>query len=515
MKMMQIFATLLLGLAQLSSCEMSNLRGALQKDFGETVLRELEEALGSIEHREQTEQKLHEFEAELRTTFKALPKNSRGALDGPNARYALHRLFTQRYGWQVKGLEMTSAGAGVGMVGDLVPLKMREAFEKRLGSHGLLLHELAMLAATLDAMFRKDVQDRLRVVYAALGYNESDTLVFNKAFHVAHAYMSALVIGNPVEELHEADVRLSDDAFVAQERHGEIQDLLRSTMWQVAGDGPESFEWKLMVSWLLEFGKQVGHHEDKECQVMKNSLLPWEAAAGTGRVRLPDFYKASDAFEEDVKDLRSMEALDETDPDDPKVIIPNYLQGTTNCINPAGYYSICCFDECEALMDKIEVHFEAPVAKPSAIASFVASLPSASQPANRSLVPELLEVLELLAMDHGGTVPLHSKKFAHWMHQAYPWECSHPQQSNADRFNQSLRYLIDELKAEHSKTWGMPHLERASTQKMRDEPYEQSHSRSVASEICMTCIMGFVGTLLAKVFLNISKRSQGKAAKEI
>jgi len=414
---------------------------------------------------------------------------------------------------------MTSAGAGVGMLGDLMPPKMKEAFEKRLGSHGLVLHELAVLAATLNAMFRNDVHNRLRIVYAALGYNKSGILGFDKAYHVAHAYMSVLIIGHPVEELFEGDVVLSDDAFRSQERHGSMVDLLENTMVRIAGDNPRSFDWELMSSWLLEFGKQLGHHEDQECQAMKNDLLRSEAGIGTGRVRILDFYKASESFEESLRDLRSMEALDESDPDNIQVIIPNYLQGESNCINPAGYYSICCFDECEALMDKLEAHFEAPTARPSAIASFVASSPSASQPANKSLAPELLEVLELLAMDRGGMVPLHGKEFAHWMHQAYPRECSHPQQTNADRFNQGVTSHIERLKAEHAAAWNLQALTRAPTQRMQeqfvDEPLEQRQSGFILHEICMTCIMGVVGTILFKVFLKISKSSRGKAPKEL
>eukprot|EP00930_Biecheleria_cincta_P106438 TRINITY_DN9997_c0_g1_i2.p1 TRINITY_DN9997_c0_g1~~TRINITY_DN9997_c0_g1_i2.p1 ORF type:complete len:483 (-),score=93.41 TRINITY_DN9997_c0_g1_i2:38-1486(-) len=480
--MMKICVIALCGFAQLSNCDMSSsLRGTLREDFGDAVLKELEEALGSSEHREQTEQTLHEFEADLRTTFKALPKNRRGAVEGPYARYALHRLFVQRYGWQVKGLEMTSgawyAGAGVGVMGDRVPPKMRELFEKRLGSHGLLLHELAVLAATLDAMFRNDVYDRLSVVYAALEYNKTDIVKNEAAWRIAHAYIAALILGKPVEELHTSDVILSDNAFMVQERSVQITDLLWSTMPKVAGADPENFDWEFMTSWFVAFGKQLGHVEDKECKFMKFKLLLHEAGVGTGRVRV-------------------------------SVIIPNYLQGATNCISPAGYYSICCFDECEALMDKIEAHFAAPAATPDAIATFISALPSASVLANRSLSPGLLEALNLMA--DRGMVALHSKHFAEWMHQAYPRECSHPQQSNTDRFNQTLRHFIEEIKAEHAKEidfvvepYGAPGSPET----------REGQTRSVAFEMFVTCVVGGVSMALAKLVLSAIRSSRGKSSK--
>jgi len=45
-----------------------------------------------------------------------------------------------------------------------VPPGMRELFEHRLGNYGLSLHELAVLAATMDNMFRTDVAARLQIV---------------------------------------------------------------------------------------------------------------------------------------------------------------------------------------------------------------------------------------------------------------------------------------------------------------------------------------------------------------
>jgi hypothetical protein len=415
------------------------------------------------------------------------------------------------------------------MMGDRVPPKMRELFERRLGKHGLLLHELAVLAATLDSMFRRDVIDRLNMVYDSMGSNKSDALNHVEARVIADAYMATLIIGNPVEQLTKDDVMLSNSAFLLQERYGQFRRLLLSTMTEVTGatiyekDG-RSFSFELMTSWLLEFGKRLGHLENKECQVMKHSLLGEEADVGTGRVSLDDFHTASDHFEESLSDLRAMEALDETDSDDPKVIIPNYLQGATNCISPAGYYSICCLDECEELMDKIEAHFQAPAASPGAIASFVASLPSATEPAIRSLPPELLELLELLATDPGGLVPLHNKRFAEWMHQAYPRECSHPQQSNADRFNQSLRHIIDNVKAEHialqaettgnfSQSVHEPQTDRTVLEPQTNTASRQSSASSVANEVLMTCVMGVVGMALAKLLVKSRERARVKNLK--
>jgi len=289
------------------------------------------------------------------------------------------------------------------------------------------LHELAVLGATMDNMFRSDVSARLQIVYKAYDRSESDILSLNNAIDIAYAYMCSFIIGSRVTILHTSEVLLNvrrfNDLFP---RHQEVENLLMSTMRDVAGSN-EEFNVDLMTSWLVAFGERLGGFEDKECQVMKQKLVEKEDRLGSGRVRLGDFYTDEGThFAEGVDYLRRIGALDESSVDDPKVMISNYLASPSNCVTPSGYYGICCFDECEQLMDRIESYFEAPMASPSAIAFFVSSLPSASQPVNRTLSPKLLQLLEDVAAHHGGMVPIHGRLFLQWMHQAYPRECSHP-----------------------------------------------------------------------------------------
>merc|ERR1719322_539635 len=98
------------------------------------ILAELEDALGS-EHRQATEARLGQIEDALRPTFAALPKSIQGTVGAPGARYALHRLFVQRHGWQVKGLEPSGeawAGASpTAVLDEKVPESVKDLFEER------------------------------------------------------------------------------------------------------------------------------------------------------------------------------------------------------------------------------------------------------------------------------------------------------------------------------------------------------------------------------------------------
>merc|ERR1712190_604840 len=55
-----------------------------------------------------------------------------------------------------------------------------------------------------------------------------------------------------------------------------------------------------------------------------------------------------------------------------------------------------------------------------------AALGSSTVQAPRDLNAPLLYRLNEIAEGHGGTVPLHGRLFAQWMHHAFPRECPFP-----------------------------------------------------------------------------------------
>merc|ERR1719253_1475485 len=53
--------------------------------------------------------KVAELEGALRPIFAAMPKDAAGRLNNGTARYALHRLFSEKHGWSIKGLQPAGA----------------------------------------------------------------------------------------------------------------------------------------------------------------------------------------------------------------------------------------------------------------------------------------------------------------------------------------------------------------------------------------------------------------------
>merc|ERR1740130_1024047 len=184
---------------------------------------------------------------------------------------------------------------------------------------------------------------------------------------------------------------------------------------------------------VSEIGERYGDYENIECQQFKDWLVAVEdtGVGGAGRVRMADFYGQALnnnkwQFSESVGHLRELGALDESDASNPRVIIPNYVQAQSNCIETSAYYSVCCQDECEGILGRLEGLVSAPEASPSTLISMIPMIASASMPSGHTLSPWLHQRLDEVAKHHGGLVPLHGRLFAQWLHYAYPRECSFP-----------------------------------------------------------------------------------------
>jgi hypothetical protein len=184
---------------------------------------------------------------------------------------------------------------------------------------------------------------------------------------------------------------------------------------------------------IAEIGERYGRFQDIECRQFKDWLVAVEdpSVGGAGRVRLSDFYgealnNGKWQFSESSDYLRQLGALDDSDPSNPRVIIPNYISGPSNCVASSAYYSVCCLDECENILGRIEELISAPAASASTILSIVPMISSQTMPSNRTLSPWLQQRLIEVANHHGGAVPLHGRLFAQWLHYAYPRECNFP-----------------------------------------------------------------------------------------
>ena len=87
------------------------------------------------------------------------------------------------------------------------------------------------------------------------------------------------------------------------------------------------------------------------------------------------------------------------------------------------FYSLCCIDECERLLARLERVIGALAANPNAISELLENLPSDTVEDSAKVVRLSCPSLARSGERHHGKVCLHNRLFAQWMHHACPSEC--------------------------------------------------------------------------------------------
>jgi len=113
-------------------------------------------------------------------------------------------------------------------------------------------------------------------------------------------------------------------------------------------------------------------------------------------------------------------------------------------------------------MAPIEQHIGAHEATTDRILEVVANLPSSTVSAPRKLSQDLHDRLEDIANHHSGTVPLHGRLFAQWLHHAYPRECPYPHETGSKNPMTADQWLVERQKpVSSSKDEIRKYVERA------------------------------------------------------
>jgi len=259
------------------------------------------------------------------------------------------------------------------------------------------MNEIAVLVASLEHLVHKESYDRLAASYRGRNFTMEDVLSPEEVSEVLDVYMSLYIVGPMISNVTNIKAEI---AMRVRENIADIYPSFPSTQQFVRDvekammPNRDYFYLSEVMSVVDELQDRYGRWQNTECLSMKNHLVSIEdqSVGGAGRVRLADFYDAALSkdkwqYSESADYLRTIGALDDTDPEDLKVIIPNYINGPANCMAGTGYYSVCCIDECDGLLGHLEKAFGAPEASPEQILHVVQSLPSSTVAANRTLAP--------------------------------------------------------------------------------------------------------------------------------
>merc|ERR1719210_217210 len=279
-------------------------------------------------------------------------------------------------------------------------------FENHLGNHTFGMHEVAVLAATLENLVHDENIEKLNSAFTAHGIlAHNGNLTEEHMEEVIDTYMIHYVMGtfDPTQ----TPKQISESVLEVYPKWPETAKFVRDVRREVldrSDANPYALKFNDAVKVAEEIGERYGRWQDRECHELKHDLLKLENQ-GTGRVLLKDFYGAAAGgawqFSESVNYLRELGALDESDPARLKVIIANYINAPSNCVASSSFYSVCCIDECEALHGQLERTLAAPEATPERIAQIISALPSRTVDAPRDIPVSVRSLLDEIAKHHG------------------------------------------------------------------------------------------------------------------
>jgi hypothetical protein len=383
--------------------------------------------------------RLSAIEASVWRTFQAMPKNSFGRVEPRGVRHIVHSYFGKEHGWLINGLEPHGMTANVSEVHsvsilkDKAPALVETLLETRQAGHGLTLSDVVAMIGALEHLIFDESRALVQVAYKLNSCSLDEKLTETTLNEVLRSYL--LIFGQG----HQADV---DNAT----KH---QDMKASLSWPELDDfqydivnnfdymhrhlvnpfRPRTFSFADVMQIVTEMAQTYGKWQNSECDAMKEHLMDLDAD-GSGRVPL-DVFQTQPAgsvyqFTESREYLRQIGALDETGSGTPRVLIANYVTGPSNCIASSSYYSVCCLNQCEALLNDLEGSVQAPTAAPEKLLGLVGNLSSATVNAPRRLPLVLADKLQSIAEIHGGSVPLQGRLFAQWLHFVFPNECPYP-----------------------------------------------------------------------------------------
>jgi hypothetical protein len=435
------------------------------------------------------EDHLRELEAELRPIYVTMKKNEHGSVGFAQARYAMHRLFVEQHGWTIAGLEPWGDSAeDSSMPSDALmkwmPRYLVNSIEQLMGTHGVSLRELAVLAATFEDLIHKEAAGRLEELYDMLNLPTSGRIGATESEKVITYYTAMYTSGGnttvrTVQDIAErkAGLDLRTVKWLRDVRH---QIMEKESQCDAASGECDKLDFPAATRVVEEIGEKYGPFNDGLCQDLKSTLMKSELEQ-TGLVPLADFYaegvKGSWNFSETTDYLRELGAFDE---ERNSVIIPNYVSSRPNCLTASTIYMVCCRNECEGKLAHLEKKLATSSAVPGRIIELVESLL-----APQKLSQTLIESLQALALEDDGWVSLHSKGFANWMHQVYPRECPRPHAPGSTMGPQTAdEWLKEDVAKPEASAVSQEELEAAHHEsKAVEVDQEAAHQESKAVEV--------------------------------
>jgi len=251
------------------------------EDIQTSLLEEIEGSLGTGI----ASKRITDMKAVLSPMFMSLPKNQHGNLEHVTVRYVLHRVFVQRHGWSIKGLdsagEAWNSSSPTGILKDQVPSYIQNMFEQRLSGKGLGLQELSVFAATIEHLVHNEAVGRLADAMNIYSLLPTASMTNAQADTVLDTYMMAFILGEHFSNmtLKQAQQFLGSmpDIYLAWADTQKFVRKVKQDVTSAMGGGStpneqEQISFAVLVKVAETVGEQFGKFQDAECKGLKAAL---------------------------------------------------------------------------------------------------------------------------------------------------------------------------------------------------------------------------------------------------
>merc|ERR1719183_83033 len=223
----------------------------------------------------------------------------------------------------------------------------------------------------------------LQAAYRLNGLNAEDQIDEINLHRVLQSYLILFGQGSKANlfdvEHHQAIMKSRSHQELKEFEHDTVLNFEYAHRHLANPFRSRQYSFQSTAEMMEDLATRYGKWQNSECRDMKAHLVELDPE-GLGQVPLGLFYAqpagASYHFSESADYLRSIGALDETS-STPKVFIANYIMGPSNCIASGAYYSVCCLNNCDSIMDEIEHKVLAPTASPERLLGIVKNITSA------------------------------------------------------------------------------------------------------------------------------------------
>jgi len=383
-------------------------------------------------------QRLFVVEGILRPTFEAFPKNSAGKIALQSLHSIARSYFAEEHGWLFTGFEFAGPRSTTLSEAKLLRDKASdvvhalEEAQKKPDENGMSLSDTVAAIAAVEHLVLSETVPLLDRSYKLNDLSKTGTITKAALEEILRSYLILFREGrktkhnttDPVDH-HAVKTEFLNSGDV--EALKKFSDFYKESMESQAAKSEYTLADTLPI--VKDMALRYGKWQNSECEDMKGALMELDPGK-TGRVAIDRFHayprQKTFAFTETAEYLRKISSLDESRKGHPRVMIANYLASPSNCIAWSDYFSVCCLNECESLVNELESRVQTTDVPVQKLLDAVAEISSSTVKAPRKLPEKLVGLAHDVGAIHGGVMPLQGGDFRRWFHYIFPHECPYP-----------------------------------------------------------------------------------------